>query len=173
MITVYEAIDEGVVNFANSEDSQQVKLSESPPNLNDKVSMGSHRLWQIVALETFSGEAESIMLALVHPIDLEIPDRSEWLRTIAKAEYVAISLELKAMPNSALQLGGWSMEGKPSHGRLMGAEPTDHPTLMRQVPLPFMVDSVDTYKPLGDCCYTAIHVCKYVDSPLPELATVG
>ncbi len=171
MIVVYEVIDENQIDYASGEDHNQIAHAERSHNLGDKVSMGSDRRWQIVSLETYIGELGHITLALVHPVDLTAPDRSEWDQTVFRSEYPDISLELKAMPNAPLQLGGWNMEGKPSSGRLMGAAPTDHPTRLRSFPLPFVVGSVDTYRPVVGHCYTAIHVCQYVDSPLPELTT--
>ncbi|MDX2241398.1 MAG: hypothetical protein NW224_12000 [Leptolyngbyaceae cyanobacterium bins.302] len=61
---------------------------------------------------------------------------------------------------------GWSMEGKPTTGRLVDYEPTNHETLMRAVPTRWYVDQIETCKPVEQGSYKAIYLCFCVNAPL-------
>jgi hypothetical protein len=170
MIVVYEVIDDYSIDISSGEEEHQVTLAQHAPIAGTTIKMGGERLWQVLETEVYINAGETITLALVHPIDTALPARAEWNQTTWKDSYPTISMNLKLMPDSELTYYGANMEGNPPTGRLYGGEPTDHPTLLRPVPLPYAVDAIDTYKPLREGSYNAIHVCRIVNVSLPEMA---
>lgn len=168
-IIVYEAIDDHATIHRAGEQSERVEMADRPPIVGDVVGMGSNRQWQVLTIEIYVNTPHTVILALVHPIGVTIPLRTEWNQTTWKAGYPAISTNL-LMRNGALEYYGKSMEGDAPTGRLYGGEATEHPTLLKPVPLPWAIDTVDCYKPVGNSSYSSIHICHCVPVSLPEMA---
>jgi len=170
MIIVYEVIDDEAIDRIQGEASQQVKLRANLPIPGDQVYMGGKRLWQVVKVELYSGSPHNLALALVHPVDAAILSRAVWNQTMWREEYPAISIDIRLMPDGAMHYCGSNMKGEPTTGRQEGAKPTSHPTLLEPYPLPWIVTTVESYRPREESSYTAIHLCHWEASPLPEMA---
>ena len=170
MIVLYEAVDNYQADRSQNEDSERIELSERPPVVGDFVQMNSDRRWKVVCVETYYGKNGVIVLALVSLEGVTVPAREQWFQAEQRQEYPEVCLNVQQFADGRLHHYGWGMTGNPPGGRLFGAEPTEHPTLMRTIPLPLAVSEVDTYRPSEESSYTAIHVCHVVAVDLPEMA---
>lgn len=137
--------------------------TKQPPLVGDVVSMGTERGWTIVRLTEFEPIAEfqvvdRVVLAHVSPV--EAPPERQWTCEQAKELFPLQSLEvaLSAKGQPALEIS-YGIEGLPLVGQLFTAEPTAHPTAMRPVMLPWMVDRIEKYVSVSESPYTAIHLC--------------
>jgi hypothetical protein len=132
-----------------------------PPVPGELVSMGKEQRWQVVEVLPFQApdSAQNLLevyLVQVHLKGLAVPPRKQWACNYAKEDYPNESIFLN-VTGDGLQLG-FDMRGlAPSRGeRLMSYESTEHPTLMRPIPRPWIVDRVDAYLPTSQSPYTRI-----------------
>lgn len=141
----------------------RAEWTKQPPQVGDRTSMGSDRDWSIVRLTEFKPIAEfqvvdAVFLAHVNPIELTL--EAQWtcdqMREWFPLQSLEVALFAKGQP--ALEIS-YSMEGLPLVGQLFTAEPTPHSTAMRPVMLPWMIDRIQKYVPVGESPYTAVHLC--------------
>lgn len=161
-----------------TEISSRVEWYDRALAIDDLVQMGAHsfeeKRWKVVRANSYEaislGQSLSrVDLIHVHPDELPVPLESDWEAISFLRDYPDTSLYIELSPDSSIISYGYQMNGGHPVGRLYGSEPTDHPTLLKPVPLPWTIDQIDTYKPIGSGSYTAIHICHCTPVSLPEL----
>jgi hypothetical protein len=157
MITIYQAVREQ--DLSGSEEAEAIAWFDLPPQLGDPCSMGSSRTWRVMHVEHYHGDGSEVCLALVAPLEVfPSPDRGEWIQTYMREQSPNLSFYVQLAPNKDVLNYGWRMEGDTPIGRLKEYKPTNHPTLMKASPSPWMVDVIDRHR-LENGVYTAIDIC--------------
>lgn len=168
MITLYEMILEA--SRQPHERDTRVAVSNDPPQVGDRVFMGGDRSFEVVAVEVYEAFPSQVYVAFVHPVGEAVPSSETWSRALWLKNYPQRSFNIQLAPDRTMLGYGWSMDGIPKTGRLSRYEPTEHSTLMQEIPLAWVVDLIDTYKSVEGGTYSAIHVCNCLPAALPELA---
>lgn len=167
MLVVYEAIKD---ELRELEETDLIRFSEAP-QIGQTLAIGSERRWSVVDVETYTRQDKTVYVAMIHPEDAEVPDRSTWAVREMQAWSDNLSFDVQLWQKSILG-SGWSMEGIAPTGRLYGSKPTNHESLMERYARPWAIDIIETYRPMAGGSYTAVHVCHCVPVSLPELAIV-
>ena len=160
MLTIYQALIQDDADRPAGEESERFSFDAPTEEI---ISMGIDRPWGAVAVHSYrSSEAsDEIKLVLVHPLGEAIPPREAW----SVSQIQAKSFHVELSPSSEILGYGWDMIGRPPKigSRLFMGEPTEHPTLMKEVLLPWKVDRVETYEPVyeqdGESPYPEIRLC--------------
>ncbi|NEQ20696.1 MAG: hypothetical protein F6K28_15950 [Microcoleus sp. SIO2G3] len=150
------------------EQSLRVEWLEAFPTVGDLVSMGGDRDWEIIELYRYEAtglgsQVGAVYFAQVNPEDQPVPPISEWTSTQMSSDKPFVSFSAVGEPE--LEIGYHCLDIPPRIGeRLITGEPTDHPTQMKVVELPWKVDRVDTYQPLREAPYSNIFICWCVQT---------
>lgn len=166
MITLFEMCLEESKQV--EEEAFKVEKTIQPPTLGQVLKMGGNRDFRVVEVEEYQGTETRAYVAWVHPVDREVPPPQAWTRHMWVEIYPQRSFDVEVSPNMDIITYGWNMNGFPTTGRLYAGNPTDHPTQLNRVPLPWVVDLVTTHNHYGVSTYSGIHVCHCLPSPIPE-----
>lgn len=157
MLTIYQPIND---RWLKPEEDNLVQLA-NPAHVGETVAFGGDRQWRVVEVEDYEG----IAIAHVAPEGMVIPSRSKWTFEAMKADYPDLSIDVQIHDQTILGYG-WSMEGRPTTGRLYEWRQIGDTDRGERVPLPWTVDHIKTYRPTSKGTYSAVHICHC--KPVPE-----
>ncbi len=169
MIALYQAIDEELTDRDGGEESPRAERINQSLKVGDTVLMGGARLWQVVGLETYSGEDQAVVLAMVHPCGEAVPDRANWQQTTALEDFPDFSLSVRVYENGTVAFDSFNVYGTPQVGRLSEWRPLPDSLEGEWYDLPLANTLSDTCKPRGAGSYAQIYVCDCSAAPLPAL----
>lgn len=151
------------------QEKRKVEYLSHPPEIGDRISMGSQRLWNIVGVDQYlnsENPEEVIYLAhcTVDPQQIECPDRSNWFRVRAYQNREP-NLQLFLGEGVLIHVNRDLMGSKPEVGYLLPQyNPKEHTVTSR----PWGIASVVSYFPdagLEQPCYLAVHLGHCVSVP--------
>jgi hypothetical protein len=125
-------------------------------------------MWQVVALESYTGDVGDLTIVHVHPVGVEVPDRAEWFATRLKARKPLASTTLYVKPDGSLHQTSSNFTGAlPIVRRLLTAfDVVNHKTGSQ----PWGIESYDTYTPTNpEATFMAIYVARVVAVDLAEV----
>jgi hypothetical protein len=159
--------------YTQQEEDKVEDLSH-PPEIGDRVSLGTHRLWTIVGVDRYENpENPEDILYLAHctvdPQQIESVDRSTWFRVKAY-ENRDPNLQLFFGDGRLRHLNKNFIGKKPETGYLLPQYNVHEHTVTSK---PWGIASVTSYFPSSDvnrACYNAVHVCQcvYVPEAVPS-----
>ena len=161
----FSAIDHGL---QTTKERDQLHWLSSKPQAGDRVPMGGDRLWDVVALETYTGDVGDLTIVHAHPVGVVIPDRAEWYVTRLKARKPLASTTLYVKPDGALHQTSSNFTGKlPEVRKLLTAfDVVSHRTGSQ----PWGIESYDTYSPASpDATFKAVYLAHVVSVDLSEV----
>lgn len=83
-------------------ESDRLNWAATPPQLGDRLSLGNKRLWEVIELQTYQGDAGQVVIAHVSLVGTEPIPRAEWFDTRMKAREPVTALRLYVMPDGGL-----------------------------------------------------------------------
>ncbi|HIK33724.1 MAG TPA: hypothetical protein IGS17_09835 [Oscillatoriales cyanobacterium M59_W2019_021] len=154
-------------------EQDKVEYLSHPPELGDRISLGTYRLWTIVGIDRYENpenSEDSLYLAhcTVDPQQIESVDRSTWFKVRAYQNRDP-NLQLFFGEGILRYLNKNLIGKKPETGYLLPQYNVKEHTVTSK---PWGIDSVTSYFPSPDIarpCYNAVHVCQCVY--VPEVAT--
>lgn len=169
MITVFQPL---IDEHRTAQEKDLFQWSGNPPSLDGVYNLGDHRGWTVHAIETYRAGDAYIWLAHCFPQGEN--SLFEGRGTVHDLLQIATNLSfyLHLSPDEMVLGHGWRMAGDAPTGRLYGSVPTADPECFDTVDLPWYVDTIDTYKPVGSGNYSAIHVCHCVPVNSEQLILV-
>lgn len=149
-----------------------IKQSDECPTHGRPSGLSPYRDWSVTTTELYKATDGSVVwLAMC---SLSGYQTAEWDAIELRQHDHDLSFYVVLDPEGAILQSGWRMKGDHPVGRLYRAVPTAHPTRMDEEPLPWVIDTVKTYRCDDDdvgAFYSAIHVCQAVFVGLPELVS--
>jgi hypothetical protein len=161
----FDAIDHGM---QTTTERDQLHWAGNPPCVGDRVPMGGDRLWQVVAVDRYAGDAGDLYLAHVHPVGVAVPDRETWYEVRCLAKRPLTNTTLHARPDGSLHQTGTNFTGKlPEVRRLLTAfDVVNHRTGSQ----PWGIESYDSYSPVSpECTFMAVYLAHVVSVDLAEV----
>lgn len=154
--------------YAQQEQAKVEHLSH-PPELGDRISLGTYRLWTIVGVDRYENpENPEDILYLAHcTVDSqknESVDRSTWFKVQAYQNRDP-NLQLFFGEGILLHFNENLIGKKPETGYLLPKYNVNEHTVTSQ---PWGIASVTSYVPSADvnmACYNAVHICQCVHVP--------
>lgn len=147
-----------------SEDSQLLQL-QTPPSSGDRVSLGSARLWTVVAVDEYRpNHGNQTPLYLVHCHRGEVPPRPEWF-LVQACQRQPIALRLYLGDGELLHWGVDLKGEEPATGVLLPQYNVESHTVTDR---PWGVEAVTLYKPAPSVdlpCYCSVWVGQCVSVP--------
>jgi hypothetical protein len=173
---IYQPANADSLDFSKGEKLATIEDSDRRPKYGEVADLGGDRLWRVIQIETmwtnslFDEADNRLHVALCA---LESSPFEPWTAAWMRERSPDLSFFVQLSPAGDILASGYAMDGEPPIGRLFGAVATDHPTLLQEVPLPWFVDTVDTYR--GDygesgALFSAVHICHCKAVSVPELA---
>jgi hypothetical protein len=146
----------------------QLHWTSSQPQVGDRVPMGGDRLWEVIAIDSYSGDAGDLRVAHVHPMNVTVPAREGWycVKCFAKRPLTAPTLHVK--PDGSLHQTGCNFTGAlPIVHRLLTAfDVASHKTGSQ----PWGIESFDTYSPVNlEATFMAVYLAHVVPVDLSEV----
>lgn len=131
----------------SNEETLKVEWSEEVPDVGQSVSMGDQRRWFKVKVDRYQASERNVDVYFVH-IHGRLATPVNW--DCDGCENEIIQIEIAAVGEPILGFAFNVLGEAPRIGkRLMNYEPTDHPTLMREIPSDWIVDRYDELLPDG------------------------
>lgn len=172
-MNIFQPVNSDQIDLSQHERFIMVTRVQTPPPLGYNSALSDHRRFEVQNVETYiATDGREVHLALcgLHGSDPLPYDALEFRQIYPNLSFYAV-----LAPDEVILQSGWRMRGDHPVGRLHQAVATAHPTLLDETPLPWVVDTVKTYRPkdeIGGGLYSAIHICDAVLVGLPELAAV-
>lgn len=156
------------------QEQEKVEYLSHLPEMGDRVSLGTHRLWTIVGVDRYENpENPEEILYLAHctvdPQQIESVDRSTWFKVKAYQNRDPI-LQLFFGEGMLRYMNENFIGEKPKTGYLLPKYNVQEHTVTSQ---PWGITSVTSYFPSPDvhlACYNAVHICQcvYVPEAVPS-----
>jgi len=164
-MNIFIPTDSNAINFLRNERFIIVTRVQTPPPLGYNSALSDDRRFEVQNVETYTAkDGREVHLAFC---GLYNSDPMPYESLMYRQEYPNLSFYVVLAPNDLILQSGWRMRGDHPTGQLYEAVGTQHPTLLDERPLPWMVDQVKTYKPadeIGGGAYAAIHVCGAISN---------
>lgn len=164
-LVIYELVDDSQLLPG---ERMGVAHMQQPPSKGDRVSLGTHRLWDVVAVDSYQSSTEGDKtLYLAHCCRGTVPPRSDWF-LVRELQHYPSELRVYLL-NGELEHWGVSLDGTPPKAgvRLPQFNIAEHTVTPRNVG----VESLGQYSPqkgLEHPCYRSIWVghCVAISEPL-------
>ncbi|PSB29889.1 hypothetical protein [Stenomitos frigidus] len=158
----------------HQQEQQNIQWDLAPPEVGSLITTGGDRRWQVFAVEEYKSENCSVYLAHIHPEGEPLPVPTVGTIQALRQFSPYLSFYIHVAPDDSFLGHGWRMNGDAPIGQLLthggsGVE-TEDGIKFENVYLPWVVDLIDTYKPVGEASYTTIHLCHCLPVALPEMA---
>lgn len=139
----------------------------TPPAVGDRVPLGGHRLWEVVAIDEYQTEGTDESLYLVHCHIGEVPPRKDWF-LVQDCQLRPTSLQIYLGEGALLHWNHNLTGAEPKTGVLLPQYNVKQHTVTSK---PWGVDRVTQYLPtqaICQPCYRAVWVgqCVYVPAAL-------
>jgi hypothetical protein len=167
MLIIYKAIQGDLVFPDSHERAEKILFAETEPQIQDRISMGESRLWEVIQIDRYHSEDDMALLAIVIPQGMSVPDKAEW-SGIYWPQYPNRTLAVAVQPNREIITYEFHMDGSPMSGRIETATTSDNQPQL--VASDWVVQSIVTYKAPSPSAYAAISCCECVHSPQPAIA---
>lgn len=149
-------------------ENRKVEYLSHPPEIGDRISMGSQRLWTIVGVDAYVQNNSNLVVYLAHcTVDtqqIESGDRSNWFR-IKAYQNREPNLQLFLGENVLLHVNRDLIGGKPEVGYLVPQYNVKEHTVTSK---PWGIASVNSYFPIPDVsqpCYLTVYICQCIYLP--------
>jgi hypothetical protein len=161
----FDAIDHGL---QTTKESDQLHWASSQPQIGDRLPMGGDRLWQVVTVDRYAGDAGDLYIAYVHPVGAEVAPREAWYEVKCLAKRPLTNTTLHVKPDGSLHQTGCNFTGALPivHRLLTSFDVTNHKTGSQ----PWGIESYDSYKPVSDeATFMAVYVTHLAAVDLSEV----
>ncbi|MBP0021422.1 MAG: hypothetical protein J7647_28190 [Cyanobacteria bacterium SBLK] len=146
-------------------EARKIEYWANPPEVGDRVSLGSERLWSIVGVDRYeSPENTREAIYLVHCAIGEVEKRANWFRVRAYRDRQP-NLQLFLGEGLLLQVRRNLTGDRPAIGSLL---PQYHPQEKTVTSQPWGIAAIDSYIPDANIvqpCYLTVHLCECVYVP--------
>ncbi|MGK7926918.1 MAG: hypothetical protein AB4290_17030 [Spirulina sp.] len=146
-------------------EARKIEYLANPPEVGDRISLGSQRLWSIVGVDRYkSAENSREAIYLVHCAIDELEERSNWFRVRAYRDRQP-NLQLFLGEALLLQVRRNLTGDRPAIGSLL---PQYHPQEKTVTSQPWEIAAINSYIPdtrVVQPCYLIVHLCECVYVP--------
>jgi len=162
-LIVFESVEDSRSNLAKDEDTVQIQWSETPPHLDQVVSMGGiEKRWKIVDLAayhptTLDPTVTTVYVAIVNREDMDLLPKESWYCHSHPPEAIHVLLSEVYKPELSLV---WDCRNEPPRigeglfeGVDTGIPSSEFSTFIKPLPPEWFIDRFDTYLPEGKAPY--------------------
>lgn len=167
---LFQAVNSELARTNNGEEPFLLTTRRTVPTSGELLTMGTDREWSVVRVDEFISDSnQPFYVAYVHPSSSVCPEAVEWGWTMMMEDSPQMAHQLFVMSTNKVIQRKWRADGEaPEVGeRLLDYHVAEHST----TPAPFMVSSVDTYRPVDqdtsvDGRYSTIHLSVCEKTPV-------